>query len=118
MQADARLTLVPGTYEIPHWEKGGPIWSAMINVAGDTGLGNQARGELVIDEITAPRGKSPAMVRGHLWICVDPIAEYPGPQWVGGTFAAEVKTTDDLYREPTPLKVEAGRILVTRPLRR
>jgi hypothetical protein len=114
--ADApSLTLVPGTYAIPHREEHGPIWSAMIVIAGGKSTGNNARGELVIDEITASKtGKTPATVRGHLWVCVDPIPDFPGPQWIGGTFTATVKLLDQLYKVPAAIKVETGRIVATR----
>jgi len=115
LMADApSLTLQPGRYEIPHWEKNGPIWSAMLNVSMSVGLGNNARGELVIDEITPPMGKAPGTVRGKAWVCVDPIDRYPGAQWMGGTFTATIKMVDQLYKTPVPFKVEAGRIVVMR----
>jgi hypothetical protein len=117
--ADApSLTLKPGTYPIPHWEQNGPIWSAMLDVSGAVGLGNNARGELVLDEITAARHETPATVRGSVWVCVDPIPEFPGPQWVGGTFVATVNRLDPLYKTPARLKVDAGGIVATRPARR
>lgn len=117
--ADApSFTIVPGTYPIPSREKNGPMASAMIEVSGSVGLGNNARGEVIIEEISAAKGRSPATVRGKLWICVDPIAEYPGPQWLGGTFVAEVKPLDTLYKVPAAFKVEPGRIVATRPTRR
>jgi hypothetical protein len=108
------LTLQPGHYEIPHWEKDGPIWSAMVQVDHQTSLGNNARGELIIDEITPSKGKMPATVRGKVWICVDPIDDYPGAQWLGGTFTAKVNMTDPLYKLPVPFKIEQGRIVASR----
>jgi len=112
------LTINPGTYPIPNWENNGPIWSAMLSVSSTLDLGSNARGELVVDEITAAKGKTPAIVRGHVWICVDPFPEFPGPQWIGGTFVATVQPLDPYHRVPARLKVETGSIVATRPAKR
>ncbi len=110
----ARLTLAPGTYAIPHWEKNGPIWSAMLNVSSSVGLGSHAYGELVIDQISAAQDHSPATVAGSVWLCVAPIPEFPGPQWIGGTFVARVETRDRLHGLPAKLQVKPGSIVAWR----
>lgn len=109
------LSVTSGTYAIPRWEKGGPIWGAMINVRGNVGTSVNPRGEVVIDEIVVRAGKKPARARGHLWVCFDSLAEFPGPLWIGGTFDAEISLIDSLHKDRAAIAVKTGEIVLTRP---